>query len=428
MPELNPFAAVRYARPSGDLSTLIAPPYDVLDEGPKRQMLAADPHNIVDIDLPVTPPKTLGPDEAYDRAGRTFRQWLSEGVLVRDAQPAVFAYEQRYELNGKPVARRGLFATLQVEEFNRPGGGIFRHEHTIKGGTDDRLKLMQATAAQLSPVFAVYDDGDQRVAAALAPWYTRKPDVRGTTASDGVEHLLWTITDAQAIATLRATMKVKDVFIADGHHRYTTALNYHKANPGNPLTAGCLFVLVPLQDPGLVVLPTHRVLCGLNGFSIDALKELLQADGRFNLKTTEGNMEQLAAGLPSAGHHAVGLLDPATNLLYTVGTKMEDPLADVLPQQPKVWRTLDVAVFHELLVDRFLRPRFGGTQITYKYPHQLSELKRLTSESPGRLGVVMQPTPLPSVCDVAGAGGVMPPKSTFFYPKLATGLVINPLS
>lgn len=326
------------------------------------------------------------------------------------------------------VCRRGLFAGLGVEEFNRPGGGIFRHEHTIKGGTDDRLKLMQATQAQLSPVFAVYDDSDGRVSHSLAPWYSGQPDVTGQTSDDGVEHRLWVITHPQTVERIQESLAGKDVFIADGHHRYTTALNYYKANPGNTRARSCLFVLIPLQDPGLVVLPTHRVLCGLDGFTLEKLYGLVQSNGRFGIQGFKGDLKALQENLPRMGHHAFGLYDPSSKTLAVVSTHACDPLCDLLPQQPKVWRELDVAVFHELFVDRVIRPCFGGTAISYKYPHQLSELKRLAVEAPGRLGVVMQPTPLKSVCEVASAGAVMPPKSTFFYPKLATGLVINPLT
>lgn len=436
MPQLQPIHAIRYSESdtttggSGDLSTLIAPPYDVLDEGPKQQLLAVNPHNIVAIDLPVTPPKTVGPDEAYDRAGQTFRQWLADGILRHDAKPAVFAYEQRYRLGDQTITRRGLFANLAVEEFGRNGGGIHRHEHTIRSGTDDRLKLMNATAAQLSPVFGVYDDEARRVAGLLKSVYSRNPDFWGTTQHDGVEHRGWIITERRKLNALDRAFVNTDVFIADGHHRYTTALNYSHAHPDNAAAKTCLFVLVPTGDPGLRVLPTHRVLMGLQNFSMSDLAAAVAADPRLRLARTDhagDGLPQLQHELPEHGHHAVGLYDPATGRTWTLSTAEADPLAASMPDKARVWRELDVAVFHHLMVDQLIRPRFGGDAVTYKYPHELTELVRLSHEQPGRLGVVMQPTPLKSVCDVALAGEVMPPKSTFFFPKLATGLIINPL-
>ena len=430
MPQLLPIRALRYATDSGDISPRIAPPYDVLDEGPKQQLLSRDPHNVVAIDLPVTPPKTVGPDEAYDAAGELFRQWIRQGVLVQESAPAVYAYEQVYQAGGQQYARRGLFTAVGVEPFNQPGG-IFRHEMTIRSGTDDRLKLMNATAAQLSPVFSVFDDASQKVTNLLAPHFDRNPDVIGRTEHDHVEHRLWVITDSAVIEKLQAAMRDTEVFIADGHHRYTTALNYHQAHADRPESAGCLMVLVPIQDPGLIVLPTHRVLRNLGGFNMTDLIDAVRADGRFKIEKTAHGADgtpHMVEELPRYGHHAVGLYDPATGRTWAVSAHDEDPLVDDLPDKPAVWRTLDVAVFHELLVDRIIRPRFGGSTITYSYPHELTELIRQCHDQPDRLGVIMQPTPLKSVCDVARANEVMPPKSTFFFPKLATGLVINPLA
>ncbi len=436
MPQILPIHAIRYAISdkasggTGDVSGVIAPPYDVLDEGPKQKMLAADPHNIVAIDLPVTPPKTVGPDEAYRKAGDLFRKWLAEGVLRHDLKPALFAYEQSYTSGGETFSRRGLFTNLVAEEFGRVGGGIHRHELTIQGGTDDRLKLMEATAAQLSPVFGVYDDVGRRVAALLKPIYARTPDFTGTTGNDGVEHRVWIITDKRKINALDRNLLATDVFIADGHHRYTTALNYSKRHPENAAAKNALFVLVAISDPGLRVLPTHRVLCGLSGFKFKEFAQVIADDKRFKLTPTNhgaAGVEKLAHDLPTHRHHALGILDPESGGTFVLTTPDHDPLVGTMSEKPRVWRELDVAVLHYLFIDQIVKPRYGGSAITYKYPHELTEMVRLTRETPGRLGIIMQPTALKSVCDVSRAAEVMPPKSTFFFPKLATGLVINPL-
>jgi len=429
MPKLIPIRALRFQSDDGDVSTRIAPPYDVLDEGPKQKLLQRDPHNIVAVDLPVTPPKTVGPDEAYEQAGELFRQWVADGALVPESEPAMYAYEQVYKVGDQQYARRGLFTAVEVQPFNQPKG-VFRHEMTFRSGTDDRLKLMEATAAQLSPVFSVFDDPDEHFRHLLAPVFEKEPTCQGTTGHDNVLHRLWTITDPTLLESIEVAMANADVFIADGHHRYTTALNYREAHPDQPNAAGCLMVLVPIQDPGLIVLPTHRVLRGLVDFEMTRLIDIIQSDGRFNIeKTNHGGdgTPQMEEDLPNFGPHALGLYDPSTGRTWAVSAKSDDPLADELPDKPAVWRQLDVAVFHELLVDRIIRPNFGGDAIAYSYPHELTELIKQSHEEPGRLGVIMQPTPLRSVCDVARAGEVMPQKSTFFFPKLATGLVINPL-
>ncbi len=431
MPKLMPFAALRFATDDGDVTTTIAPPYDVLDEGPKRKLLERDEHNIVEIDLPVTPPKTVGPDAAYRDAGNTLRRWIEQGLLVRDPAPAVYAYEQAYTTDGTDHRRRGLFATLGVEPFNRPGGGIWRHEKTIKAGTDDRLKLMQATAAQLSPIFGVFHDPKQTVAGLIGDAFNRAPDLHGTTDSDGVEHRVWRIDDPRTLEALQAFFAPTDVFIADGHHRYTTALNYHNAHPGQAGAEGCLFVLVAVEDPGMIVLPTHRVITDLKDFSIDKLQDVIEPrDDVFLYPAAHGpdELDPFAAALPEAGPHAMGLYDPTTNRTMVL-TFDADPLAALLPDMPEVWRLLDVAVLHELFIDRLLRPHFGGEAIGYRYTADLRQMHAMAeADAPTRLGVLMQPTPLESVTAVARADQVMPPKSTYFYPKLATGLVINPLA
>jgi uncharacterized protein (DUF1015 family) len=430
MPKLLPIRALRFDCDHGDITTRIAPPYDVLDEGPKQELLACDPHNIVAIDLPVTPPKTVGPDSAYQQAGQTMAQWVEQGILKRDDTPAVYAYEQAYTTAGVAHRRRGLFASLGVEEFNRHGGGIWRHEKTIKSGTDDRLKLMEATGAQLSPIFGVFHDPEQTVAGLIDDVFDRKPDMFGTTANDQVEHRVWRIDDAATLDQLQRFFEPTDVFIADGHHRYTTALNYHKAHPDKAGAAGCLFVLVAVEDPGMIVLPTHRIICDLQNFTMDQLHASIAGRDDITLTPTDhgfGSLADLEADLPTAPHHAMGVLDPASGRTWLM-TFSADPLAAELPNMPDTWRQLDVAVLSELFIDRILRPTFGGDTIIYKYTANLDEMKSIAAQVPAsRLAIIMQATPLESVTAVARVDQVMPPKSTYFFPKLATGLVINPL-
>ncbi len=423
MPEIHPIPAVRFAGVD-DLSTCIAPPYDVLDEEPKQALLKRDPHNIVAIDLPVTPPKTVGPDEAYEQAGQTLRQWISEGVLARDNEPAMYAYEQAYTANGQTFARRGLFTNVTAEPFGRRGGGVHQHEHTIRGGIDDRTKLMHACRAQLSPVFSMFPDPRKVVEGLLRDCFSGAPHFRGTTGHDNVKHRCWRI-PANIVTELQHFFWTTDVFIADGHHRYNTALGYAQSHPDQPRAQHCLMVLVACEDPGMIVLPTHRAITGLSNFKMDALKPHLNEAG-FAITEIETPLESLTEQLSGVGHHAMALLDPTTGKRYIIATVSPDPLAKLLPDKAEVWRTLDVAVLHELLIDRILRPNFGGDAITYKYTADVDELSRLV-DKPDKLGVIMQATPLQSVCDVSLAGEVMPPKSTFFFPKLATGLIINPL-
>jgi uncharacterized protein (DUF1015 family) len=264
----------------------------------------------------------------------------------------------------------------------------------------------------------------------LEPYFNAEPDARGTTDNDGVEHRLWVVDDAKVIDALRSFFQSRDVFIADGHHRYTTALNYHEQHPESDAAHACLFVLVAVEDPGMIVLPTHRVICGLEGFSLDRLMDAVGPRDDLTIAPashTPDRFEALADALPEAGDHAMGLYDPARDRAHVM-TFAPDPLRHDLPDRAQVWRQLDVAVLQELFIQRIVRPMFGGERIGRQYTADLDEMRSIArADRFARLGVIMQPTPLEAVCQVALADEVMPPKSTFFYPKLATGLVINPL-
>jgi len=440
MPQIHPIPAIGYpVSKGGDLSDRIAPPYDVLTAESKAALLATNEHNIVAVDLPHTPAKTVGPDEAYSGAGERFAQWLTDGVLQRRDQPALFAYQQVYTVGDRTYHRKGLIANVRIQDFG-PGpdgkGGIFPHEETFSAAKEDRLKLMRATQAQLSPIFGLYSDSQLRVAPLLEDAVQGDPSFFGVTANDRVRHEAFTLdTDAQTAPLLEALADA-DVFIADGHHRYNTALNYKReleAELGHELpedhpASWCLFVLVAMQDPGMIVLPTHRVLGGMHDFSVSKLAA--HAGDALNIEPFEGDsLEALEAALPEAGEHAMGLYESSTGKLFIANTPGDDPLADSHAGQSDAWRKLDVAVLQHLIVKGLLEPNFcaAGEAVAWKFPHELAELKRLCDSGQYQVGVVMQPTPLGAVREVSEAGELMPQKSTFFYPKLATGLAVNPL-
>ncbi len=452
MPQIQPIPAIRYAVPDdGDISRWIAPPYDVLDESAKATLLAGEAANIAGIDLPHLPAKTVGPDAVYERAGRTYRDWLAKGTLAQQSAPAVFVYQQTYTVAGAPgtagpgktFQRRGLIANVQLQPFGKPaggGGGVHPHEQTFSGPKEDRLKLMRATRAQLSPIFGLYSDPAGGVGRSLEAVAARgKPTFHGRTANDSVLHEVWAVDTPDAVAELTGSLAGFDVFIADGHHRYNTALNYQKelveqtagGLPADHPANFCLFVLVAMQDPGMIVLPTHRVLGGLSGFSMQAFIDA--AGDPLTVTPFSGkDLAALEAALPSAGPHAIGLFDPAetNNPLAIVTTKNDDPLAASHADMSPAWRSLDVAVAQHLIVEGVCQRRFGreGEPVLWKFPHDLDQLDTDARTKGYQLGLVMQATPLDAVRRVSEAGELMPQKSTFFYPKLATGLVINPLT
>ncbi len=445
MPTISAIPAIRYAAATGgaDVSALIAPPYDVLDARTKAALLAQSPENIVAVDLPHLPAKAVGPDETYARAGKTFRGWLDGGVLVRQNDPAMFVYQQTYDVQGRRFQRRGLFANVGVQPFGKsptPGqGGVHPHEQTFASAKEDRLKLMLATGVQLSPIFGLYSDAQGQVAALLDEVVSSGPaTMAGRTPFDGVLHEAWSVSDARRVAGLTAALQPRDIFIADGHHRYNTALNYldrlKQSGAAVPEAARqCMFVLVAMQDPGMIVLPTHRVLGGMGGFTFTRLVEA--ARGLLHIAPFDGaDPAALEAAIHARppGEHAMGLVSRRDDggLHLAIATTAEpDPLRATHPNQSEAWRSLDVAIVQHVIVDRICQPTFSpGQDVAWKFPHELDELMALVKDPAYQLGVIVRPTPLESVRRVAEAGELMPQKSTFFYPKLATGMVINPLA
>ncbi|MAX23930.1 MAG: hypothetical protein CMJ19_05435 [Phycisphaeraceae bacterium] len=434
MPKISPIAAIEYNfNELKDLSSVIAPPYDVLDECSKQTLLDRNPHNIVAVDLPHLPPKTVGPDETYLKASEVFSEWLEKGHLRKRTTPAIYVYQQTYTVKGTEYKRRGVIANVQLQDFG-PGsdgnGGIFPHEQTFSAPKEDRLKLMKATQAQLSPIFGLFADQAGKVQPLLDEVADKgNPTFTATTSNDGVLHEVWVLEDSSAISKFQDALGPCDTFIADGHHRYGTALNYREAvgpfpegHPGNQ----CLFVLVALTDPGCIVLPTHRVLGGMKDYSFEKFAQA--SAGKLVIKPFQGTMAELEAALPDAGPHAMGLYDPKAGL-HIATTVDSDPLKDSHGNMSEAWRQLDVAVLQHLIVEGICEPTFcNGGKVTWKFPHDLDETQKVTDSENFDLGVIMQATPIESIGAVCSSGELMPQKSTFFYPKLATGLAINPVA
>lgn len=455
MPTVHPFPAVQFAGGRGDVSALIAPPYDVLDAQGKAALLAKDARNIVAIDLPHTPAKQLGPPEAYAGAGAAYRARLADGTLSRRAKPAMFAYRQTFkDADGvKTVRRSGMACAVETLPFGaRPGGGILPHEETFSGPKEDRLALMKATAAQLSPIFGLFADDAGRATALLHKvMASRRPDQTATTiwgGGEGVLHESWTIDDDATVKSYRDALAGEDVFIADGHHRYNTALNYikHLEAAGKPLPGGadhparrCMMVLVGMSDPGLVIWPTHRVLGGMDAYSFDAFASAAGAAMKFGpVAGGPGGIDSVLRGGGAGDGPRVGVYDFASGRGAVVSPASPDPLAARFPAKPREWRTLDVAFVQHAIVEDICQPRLNaGKPVTWAFPHTIKEVEEIgrgteTGAGGGKgfvpqLAVIVRPTPLATVRAVSKAGELMPQKSTFFYPKLATGLWVNPL-
>lgn len=456
MPAVYPFRAVQYAKAPTrdgalDVSDVVAPPYDVLDASSKGALLARSDRNVVKIDLPHLPAKQLGPPEAYDSAAKAFRDWLADGTLKRAEKPVMFVYRETFQYNGRQHQRTGMACTVDAVAFGpRAGGGILPHEETFSGPKEDRFALMKASKAQFSPVFGLHQDEKGAANALLqSVMASRKADIVAHT-NEGfggpVLHEMWTISDKATIDAYTAALRGEDIFIADGHHRYNTALNYLAKLEAQGTVASDhparrnMMVLVGMSDPGMVIGPTHRVLGGMESWSWEAFKKA--AAGKLNIMdagTDLHAMERSLSGASSAtGRNALGLYDFTTKKCYVATMATEDPLASQFPNKPLAWRQLDVALCQYVVVEGICQPALNnGHPVKWAFPHSIEEVLEigagLEKGSGGgkgfapQLGVIVRPTPLESVRSVSRANELMPQKSTFFYPKLATGLFINEL-
>ncbi len=434
MAQIRPFAGIRFAnKPELDFSALIAPPYDVLDEKGKAALQAKHPNNVVNIDLPWLPPKTVGPDEVYERAAVTKDAWLSAGIFKRDPRACLYPYTQSFDYSGKTFHRRGFVCTVRLSQFGH--GHVVPHEKTYAAPIEDRLKLMRATGAQLSPIFGLFSDARSEITKLLYQ-NTGRPVHDGTL--DGIRHQLWTVNDSDLENRVMDMMGTKPVYIADGHHRYTTALQYQKeteAQNGGPLPPNhpanyCMFVLVGMQDDGMLILPTHRLIGGLNQFDIDIFKAELgdRADVSVTPYWPSQIDEFCAVALSKAPPNSFGLFDAKTKKIHLITIKNLDTMKALEPERSDAWRSLDVAILQRWLLDEVIQKEFaGGKEPTKGYTADVKEVAQKVTGDPYQIAFLLRSTPLHALEELGKTGEVMPQKSTYFYPKLATGMVINPL-
>ncbi|HEV7753683.1 MAG TPA: DUF1015 domain-containing protein [Baekduia sp.] len=420
MADVQAFRALRYdLGVVGSLESVIAPPYDVIDAQQRARLAARSPHNVVSIDLPEAP---LGGD-AYEEAARLLALWRSQGAVVRDETPALWALQQDYVgPDGRALSRRGIFARVRVEEYG--AGRIRPHERTHPGPKEDRLRLTRATKANLSPIFSLYDDP------AGAAWGALEPHVAGdpwgeATDADGTVNRLWRIDDGGAIARVKMAMGETELLIADGHHRYETARVYAEEIGGEGDHRYVLMCLVALQDPGLTIFPTHRLLNKVKD------PEVQQKLGRYLRETFDVTpIEQSELRPPDGdGPLTMGYIDSFHQQAYRLVLKDQATADAALAQYPEPYRHLDTAVLEALVLEGVL----GMTEDDIAhldglgYSRTDDEALQAVLSKEYDCAFFLRGSPVRQVQEIAAAGVNMPPKSTFFYPKVPTGLLFNPL-
>jgi uncharacterized protein (DUF1015 family) len=411
MADVRPFQALHYDRDRvGGLQPVVAPPYDVIDAEQRAALLAQSPYNVVEIDLPQG-------DDPYAHAADVFEQWQRDGILTRDDAPALWALAQDYTgPDGRRRTRHGFFARVAVEDYGP--GRIRPHERTHPGPKEDRLRLTRATHANLSPIFSLYDDPAGAAWGALEPHLGTEPWAE-VTDEDDTTHRLWRVADPEAIEAVRAALAPAELLIADGHHRYETARVHHEEGGAGHV----LMCLVALQDPGLTVFPTHRLLTEIA--DRERLRATLERD--FEIAPTDELEPQGDGG--GRGRVQMGYLDAHHGRPLMLTLKDPAIAAEALPDKPEPYRNLDTAVLEALV----LQGALGMSEDDISHLHGLdyardtAQARERVESGEAQAAFFMRGTPVSQVRDVAATGESMPPKSTYFFPKVLTGMLFNPL-
>jgi uncharacterized protein (DUF1015 family) len=431
MPDIRPFRGVRYDMAQvGAMSDVVAPPYDVIDGPLQDRLYDASPYNIVRLELNREEPGDSPEANRYTRAARFLKEWTRDGVLREDPHPAYYLCSQTFEVEGRTYTRTGFLARVRLEAFGQ--GKIYPHEQTLSGPKADRLALFHATKTNLSPIFGLYpDEAGEVIRAAQA-------GIRDKTPQEATDHLgvvnrLWEIHDPATITALQGLMAPRPVFIADGHHRYETGLKFRDeltekgelTGPDDPAHF-CLMMLVGMSDPGLIIQPTHRLVRGFAGLTSEALAArlapefVITATGegeqgcREAWETIEIGEEQSTLGFGTVE-------DGRWFLARLRDTARMDRIAS---EHSPEWRSLGVSILHELVLKDLL-VKVGAASCTYV--HQVGEVLDAVAAEACDFAVLVPPATMEHVELIASNLEKMPPKSTYFYPKLLSGLVLNPI-
>lgn len=418
MADIQPLRALHYDQSLvGALADVTSPPYDVIDAKQREELLERSPFNVVAVDLP------KGEPDPYASAGELFEAWQLQGVVVRDPEPSLWAHTQTYTgPDGQQRTRRGFFCRVRIEGYGP--GRVRPHERTHPGPKEDRLRLMRTTRANLSPIFSLFSDPAGAAWKALEP-ATEDVPWGEVSDGDGTTHRLWRVNDPARIAAVQEATRDVELLIADGHHRYETANTYADELGGDGEHRYVLMCLVALEDPGLTVFPTHRLVRGLDRERLQVLRDTLRRD----FEIVEVPLEQIAPE-PGTGPLRLGYIDSHHQQAYRLTLK-DQAIADAaLPGFSDAYRSLDTGVLEALLLKGALGlsdediSHFNGLF----YARSTEEAVAMVRSGEWDAAFLMRPTPVSQVRDVAASGENMPPKSTFFYPKLLTGLLFNPLS
>jgi uncharacterized protein (DUF1015 family) len=429
MVDIVPFSGYLYNQEkTGPIDRVIAPPYDVISPEGQEKLYANSPFNVVRLILGKQSPDDTDRDNRYTRAAAVFSDWIANGVLAKDTAPAFYAYSQDYEFQGRQLSRMGFFARVKVEDFST--GNICPHEFTLAKAKKDRTKLLETCRANFSPIFGLFSDPEGSIDKILET--VKRENPLAVVEDAGVTHRFWRLQDTKMIADVTSSFQKKKITIADGHHRYETALAYHKAHSGDiPDSAHVMMFLTNLDSENMSIFPIHRVIACPDGF--DGTDFLSRVSEFFDVEPIEegATAEDMSTLLKNSGadenriSFVVYLGKNNAHLLKLKDTK--NVVGFLQPDEPEEMQVLDVIQLHALMIRPMLNidTKKSDQQKYVSYKVDMNVAMEMVHSGKYHLAFFMNATKMDQVRALAEKGIRLPQKATFFYPKLLSGLVIN---
>ncbi|MGI6113613.1 MAG: DUF1015 domain-containing protein [Mahellales bacterium] len=441
MARIEPFRGLRYNQEKiTDLTEVTTPPYDIISADMQDKYYSLSPYNIIRLELGKEFPKDNESNNKYTRAAEFFKEWKKSNILVKEAKPSIYIYQQVFTLNNSVTKTRiGIICGVELVNFSQ--GVVLPHEFTLSKPKADRYNLMHATNANFSQVFSLYEDSSKTISDIINKNIKGLP-VIDMVDEEGIRNRIWTIDKKEEIESIRETLKNKQIFIADGHHRYETALAYKKdmalknsKHTGNEPYNFIMMMLVDMNDPGLVILPTHRMVKNLHKWD---LKSFLQRVNEnfyvekypFVPMEDNGSLNEIEKMLCSGGKENTSIAFYSGNHeLYFLSLKNREILDNIHTDMSYAYRSLDVTILHTLILDGILgigKDKLANQDNVY-YTRGIKEALEGVENGRYQMSFILNATKIDEVKQVALHQEKMPQKSTYFYPKLLTGLVINDL-
>ena len=423
MAEISPFSGVRYNQEIvGDMASVICPPYDVISPEEQRAYYEKSEYNAIRLEHGIALPKDTKTNDKHSRASATFSQWLKDRLLISDHVPSFYIHEHTFTYQNTRKRRLGFMACVRLEPWENKI--IFPHENTVPGIKSDRLDLMRAGAANFSPLLGLYEDLGQKVTKLLTSQASRKPAIDFTEA--GETHKLWVANEPEFVQRVSHFLASRPIYIADGHHRYETALAYRderrqetSSGKGNEAFNFIMMTLVPFSDTGIIVLPVHRLVHNLSSKTVTQFRDTLET--LFEVESVPLG----ETGLPEIRGAITRVLGLEPGSVIALKLRHSSSLKEMMPEgHSEAYKRLDVSIVQHLVIGKLTALDKSSS---VAYTSNIVEAHRLVESGECQLAFLLNPISVTTIKAIADANDKMPGKSTYFYPKLPTGLVINRL-